>query len=54
MPKAFAFGTSDGTEVQYKVEISEVNVLWQEPFGVYTSACSKLSEITTDEEWKVI
>jgi hypothetical protein len=42
------------TKEAYKHALSEYNDLWQAYFDLYLDAYSRLSEVTTDEEWKII
>lgn len=42
------------TKEAYERALSEYNELWQEYFDLYLDAYSRLSEVTNDNEWKII
>ena len=42
------------TKEEYEHALSEYNELWQDYFDLYLDAYGRLSEVTTDDEWKII
>lgn len=42
------------TKEEYEHALSEYNELWQDYFDLYLDAYGRLSDVTTDDEWKII